>query len=108
MYSGEKENKQFKTWIRMIMSFPFLMLEDVDEVWEEMLASKPVLGGIDDEKVDQFVDYFEKTWLNENCHFPRSSWKLYKEYSSRTNNISERFSHQMNGQVLSAKSNIQY
>ena len=33
----------------------------------------PVLGGIDDEKVDQFVDYFEKTWLNENCHFPRST-----------------------------------
>ena len=25
----------------MLMAFPFLMLEDIDEVWEEMIESKP-------------------------------------------------------------------
>ena len=90
----------------MAISFPFSMLEAIDEVWEEMIACKPVLGGIDDEKVDQFIDYFEKTWLNENCHFSRATWNLFKEYSSRTNNICESYNHQLNGQDLSSKSNI--
>ena len=71
------ENKEFKTWIRMVMSFPFLMIK-----------------------------YFEKTWLNDNCHFDRSTWNLFTEYSSRTNNICESYNHQLNGQVLSSKSNI--
>ena len=35
------ENKDFKIWICMAMSFPFLMLRDIDEVWEEMIECKP-------------------------------------------------------------------
>ena len=49
----------------MAMSFPFLMLGDIDEVWEEMIECKPKLGGINHAKVDQFVEYFEKTWIND-------------------------------------------
>ncbi len=30
------------------MSFPFLMLGDIDEVWEEMIECKSKLKGIDD------------------------------------------------------------
>ena len=32
-------NKEFKLWIRMIMSFPFLLLENIDEVSEELKES---------------------------------------------------------------------
>ena len=35
-YSGENMSKNFKVWVRMLMPFPFLMLEDIDEVCEEM------------------------------------------------------------------------
>ena len=78
----------------MVMSFPFLMMGDIDEVWEEMVESKPKLRGIDDGlKVDQFIKYFEKTWLNDNCHFDRSTWNLFTEFSSRTNNICESYNH---------------
>ena len=28
----------------MLMAFPFLMLEDIDEVWQEMIDIKPDLG----------------------------------------------------------------
>ena len=28
----------------MLMTFPFLMLDDIDDVWEEMQYSKPNLG----------------------------------------------------------------
>ncbi len=30
--------------LRMLMAFPFLFLDDIDEVWEEMIDSKPDLG----------------------------------------------------------------
>ena len=40
-------NKSFKLWIRMLMSFPFLLLDDIDEVWEELKESVPDIG-VDD------------------------------------------------------------
>ena len=47
------------------MAFPFLMLEDIDEVWEEMIDSRPDLNDLNSKKLDEFVEYFENTWLNE-------------------------------------------
>ena len=34
-YSGEKVVPEFRTWIRMLMAFPFLMLDDIDDVWDK-------------------------------------------------------------------------
>jgi hypothetical protein len=36
---------------------PFLMLEDIDEVWEEMIESKPDISAT--------------------CHFPRDLWNMF-------------------------------
>ena len=44
LYSGESSNKEFRTWVRMLMAFPFLMLDDIDEVWDEIVENKPDLG----------------------------------------------------------------
>ena len=88
------------------MAFPFLMLEDIDEVWEEMKDSRPDLNDLNSKKLDEFVEYFENTWLNEKCHFDRKDWNLWDRYSSRTNNISETYNHKVNGQVISSKSNV--
>jgi hypothetical protein len=52
------------------MSFPFFMLGDIDEVWEEMIECKSKLRGIDDDKVSEFnafksanLFYFGYVWL---------------------------------------------
>ena len=48
------------------------MSEDIDEVWIEMKATKPILSGeVDNIKIGQFIKYFEKTWISNNCHFDR-------------------------------------
>jgi hypothetical protein len=52
-------------------------------------------------KLDEFVEYFENTWLIEKCHFDRKDWNLWERYSSRTNNLSETYNHKINGQVNS-------
>ncbi len=33
-------------------------------------------------------------------------WNIYDQYSSRTNNISETYNHQINGQVIAPNSNV--
>ena len=98
---------EFTSWIRMCMAFPFLMLGDIDEVWEEMKESRPDLNSsLNNAKLDDFVKYFEDTWIDEKCHFNRKDWNLFDRYSSRTNNVSESYNHQINGQIISSKSNI--
>ena len=37
-------NKDLKMWIRMLMSFQFLLLDDIYEVWEELKESVPDIG----------------------------------------------------------------
>ena len=88
------------------MAFPFLMLRNIDEVWEEMKDSRPELNDLNSKKLDEFIEYFENTWLNEKCHFDRKDWNLWERYSSRTNNLSETYNHKINGQVISSKSNV--
>ena len=63
-------NKDFKVWIRM--SFPFLLLEKIDELWEEIMESVPDIGVHDKTNAQQFIVYFENTWIKYNCHFDRS------------------------------------
>ena len=50
----------------MCMAFPFLMLEDIDEVWEEIKDSRPDLNDLNSKKLYEFVEYFENTWLMRN------------------------------------------
>ena len=110
------------------MALTFLMLEDVDEVWDQLLDNKPDLNDDDKPKVfyynyyfyfiifyfifdklyklEKFVKYFEDTWIGDKCHFPRQYWNMFDVFSSRTNNISETYNHQINGQVMNAKSNV--
>ena len=52
------------------MALPFLLLDDIDEVWEEMIDSKSDLGE-HNSKLEKFIEYFADTWINETCHFPR-------------------------------------
>ena len=33
-------------------------------------------------------------------------WNIYDQYSSRTNNFSETYNHQINGQVIAPNSNV--
>jgi hypothetical protein len=90
----------------MLMAFPFLVLDDIDDVWDEMKDTCPDMGDLDNLKLEKFITYFEDTWVKENCHFDRSVWNLFEVYSSRTNNISETYNHAINGQVMSSKSNV--
>ena len=38
--------------------------------------------------------------------FDRSLWNIYDQYSSRTNDISETYNHQINGQVIAPNPNV--
>ena len=66
------------------MSFPFLLMDDIKDCWKETKETKPNLGEMDN--------------MN-NCHFDRSIWNLFDEYSSRTNNTFESYNLQVNGKV---------
>jgi len=90
--------------ILMVMALPFLKLDDIDECWVELKDDYPIETETD--KIDLFIKYFETTWLNHNCQFDRSIWNLFDQYSSRTNNICETFNHKINGQIMSANSNV--
>ena len=105
VYVGENRIEKFTIWVRMLMAFPFLMLEDIDEVWEEMIESKPDLGE-HNFLLEKFIEYFEDTWISATCHFPRDLWNMFDIYSSRTNNICETYNHAINGQVQCPKSNV--
>jgi hypothetical protein len=106
LYSGKDAMDSFTTWIRMCMAFPFLMLGDIDDVWEEMKDTRPELNALNNAKLDDFITYFEDTWIKEKCHFDRKDWNIFERYSSRTNNLSETYNHAINGQIISSKSNI--
>ena len=55
---------------------------------------------------EQFIEYFENTWISDQCHFDRSLWNIYDQYSFRTNNISETYNHQINRQVIALNSKV--
>ena len=99
------ENNKFKSWIRMFMALPFVKLDDIDCCFEELKDTKPEIDE-EDKKIEQFIEYFENTWISDQCHFDRSLWNIYDQYSSRTNNISETYNHQINGQVIAPNSNV--
>ncbi len=42
----------------MCMAFPFLMLGDIDEVWEEMKDTRPDLSNLNSKKLDHFHRVF--------------------------------------------------
>jgi len=63
VYGGSTANPKFKTWCKMFMSLPFLKMDDIDDVFEELKSEKPDLGNqIDNKKFDQFITYLEKHW----------------------------------------------
>ncbi len=70
-----------------------------------MKETKPEIEE-EDKKIDQFIEYFENTWISDQCHFDRSLWNIFDQYSSRANNISETYNHQINGQVIAPNSNV--
>jgi len=46
------------------MSLPFLKMDDIDDVFEELKSDKPDLDNqIDNKKFDQFIFYLENTWI---------------------------------------------
>jgi len=73
----------------------------IDCRFEELKETKPKI-----EEEDQFIEYFENTWISDRCHFDRSLCNIFDQYLSRTNNISETYNHQINGQVIAPNSNV--
>jgi hypothetical protein len=60
----------------------------IDCCFEELKKTKPEIEE-EDKKIDQFIEYFENTWISDRYRFDRSLWNIFDQYSSRTNNISE-------------------
>jgi hypothetical protein len=77
----------------------------IDCCFEELKETKPEIEE-EDKKIDQIIEYFENTWISDRCHFDRSLWNIFDQYLSRTNNISETYNHQINGQVIAPNSNV--
>ena len=68
------------------MALPFVKLDDIDCCFEELKETKPEIDE-EDRKIDQFIEYFENTQISDQCD----------QYSSKTDNISETYNHQING-----------
>jgi hypothetical protein len=66
----------------------------IDCCFEELKGTKPEI-----EKEDKKIDQFD--WSID-----RSLWNIFDKYLSRTNNISETYNHQKNGQVIAPNSNV--
>jgi hypothetical protein len=71
----------FNHWVKRCFSLAFVPPESINSEWAKIKNAKPILIG-----VDNFIDYFESTYLNENGMFPRSIWNHYHTKGPRTNN----------------------
>jgi hypothetical protein len=71
----------------------------IDCCFEELKETKPEIEE-EDKKIDEFIEYFENAWISDRYRFDRSLWNIFDQYLSRTNNISETYNHQINGQVI--------
>ncbi len=69
----------------------------IDCCFEELKGTKPEIEK-EDKKIDQFDWSIDRSLL--------SLWNIFDQYLSRTNNISETYNHQKNGQVIAPNSNV--
>ena len=96
------------------MCLPFLKMEDLDDCWDELVDTKP-----DVPLIDEFINYFNITWMNveraatledlavANAQFSRDVWNFHdRSHEFRTNNTSETYNHKMNGHLEKSHPNI--
>ncbi len=90
----------------MIMAFPFLKIDDIDECWEELNDEMDLGDELENKKFDQFRKYLNDTWMSATATFNRTIWNFHDDENTRTNNISETYNHKINGKILAKNSNI--
>ncbi len=77
-------NKNFKKWTRMIMAFPFLKIDDIDECWEELNDEMDLGDELENKKFDQFRKYLNDTWMSATATFNRTIWNFHDDENTRT------------------------
>ena len=80
------------------MALPFLPVEHIRPAFQELVRSLPAVV---DTRVDELVNYFTQTWL-DNGLWPPSSWSSFQS-SVRTNNDVEGWHNRLNRQTRSGK-----
>ena len=87
-----REDVSFFRFVRQTIALAFVPVRNVRLVWREVKATAPNL-----QRVDEFISYFEETWLVGN--FPLDLWNVFKmdSNSPRTNNHIEGWHNKLNG-----------
>ena len=58
------ENESFKRWARMFMALPFIKMDDIDDIYDELTSDLPTMKNATDvEKLKEFLFYFKKKWI---------------------------------------------
>ena len=61
---------------------------------------------LEKEKTKPEIEEEDKKIVQFDWSIDRSLWNIFDQYLSRTNNISETYNHQINGQVIAPNSNV--
>ena len=75
----QTQGSEVKKFFRRVIALPFVPVRYVLMAWSSLKAEKPSVTGI-----QEFIDYFEHTWLNG--QFQLTTWNVFMEDGPRTNN----------------------
>jgi hypothetical protein len=60
-----RQKKEDDPKTRMIMAFPYLLLDEIDSTWEELNYEIDLGNDLDNKKFDQLREYIDITWMNK-------------------------------------------
>lgn len=88
------QNKEFQKFVRRIICLGLAPFQKIDDLWLEFQDDMPI-----SDTIQQLIDYFVETWLEDHALFHRSIWNHSDNVYSRTNNDLEGWHNKLNRYV---------
>lgn len=85
-------NEDLHKLVRRVSALPFVPIESVDDIWEEVMEQTDR----NDLSIIEFLDYVTDTWIDTNAQFKKDIWNHYRNFKTRTNNHLEGFHNALN------------
>lgn len=103
-------DKKFHNLIRKIMALAFLKIDMINDQFQK-IKNELTIHYINNQtcnygsNVKKYLDYVEKTWMNDAAIYPKELWNQYKK-RNRTINAAEGFNRGFNDNFSSAHPNV--
>lgn len=95
-----KENEEIRQICKMCSALAYMPLNTIEDGWILIMEGVP-----DNEKLNQFIDYFVEQWM-DNPSLPTALWNVHNQ-RHRTNNAVEGWNSKLNRMIGRQQPNIQ-